>query len=125
MEACGQNIICRFEVFISTTAAQVFSLFDTIIDNWVPIALILLVLVLLWKGYLKIREGTNWQDLAKWVWGNFVTVTLVLLVGAGILLGLILVFPDVFGRAGDAFRDLLGLKVTVEGEALWLISRIF
>ena len=109
MDACGKNIICRIEVWVETITAQLLSLFDTIIDNWVVIALFLLTLFVLWRGYQKIREGISYQDLAKWLWNRFISVAIVLILGAGILLGLVFVFPDLFGRAGDIVKSFLGL----------------
>lgn len=107
LQDCGKNILCRIEETIRSIGADLASLFDTAVDYLIPVFLLILGILVLVKGFQRIRQGDTWQAMSAWLWNNWVLLAIILLFGAGVIVALVGAYTDVFDRAGDAIDGFL------------------
>lgn len=91
----GPNWIERLTIRIESFGDDIFALLDTVLDNFVPILVIAIVLILLYESIQQLRAGATWRDIASWLWGKRVVPVFIILVAAAIIFGIEGVFPGI------------------------------
>ncbi len=106
-EGCGRNYICKATVAVDSFFTDVFSFFDTVFDNILPLIIIIMLVSATFVVLRVWRGGTSWQGMADLLLRDYLAVAIVVVVGLGAIFALLSVYTELFDQIGLSAQDFV------------------